>query len=129
MPFMSRIDNKSVVRFTNYTKYDRRKALKRFLDASCLRHQLDVEEDMEQLENDPMTSRFLVANQSSYSRAVDHVMKTFVTREQELNNVDIRGQDNDKLKMFLENPHSTALLFQNHYKFDQRNPRAHELSR
>ena len=129
MPFMSCIDNKPVVRFTNYTNYNRREALKRFLDASYLRHQLDVEEDMEQLENDPMTSRFLVVNQSSYGRAMDHVMKTFVTREQELNNVDIKGQDNHKLKVFLENPHSTALLFQDHYKFDQRNPRARELSR
>ena len=83
MPFMRRIGDKPVVRFTNYDKYDRREALKKFLDASYLRHQLDVEEDMEQLENDPMTSRFLVANQSSYGRAMDHVMKTFVTREQE----------------------------------------------
>ena len=33
------------------------------------------------------------------------------------------------LKVFLENPNSTVLLFQDHYKFDQRNPRAHELSR
>ena len=66
MPFIRRIDKKPVARFTNYNKYDRREALKKFLDASYLRHLLDVEEDMEQLENDPMTSRFLVANQSSY---------------------------------------------------------------
>ena len=31
--------------------------------------------------------------------------------------------------MFLENPNSTALLFQDHCKFDQRNPRDSELSR
>ena len=71
MPFMRHIDNKPVVRFTICDKYDRREALKKFLDASYLRHQLDVEEDMEQFENDPMTSRFLVANQSSYGRAMD----------------------------------------------------------
>ena len=129
MPFMRRIDEKPVVRFTNYDKYDRREVLKKFLDASNFRHQLDVEEDMEQLENDPMTSRFLVANQSSYGRAMDHVMKTFATREQELKNVDIRGQSNPKPEVFLENPKSTALLFQDHYKFDQRNSSARELSR
>ena len=84
---------------------------------------------MEQLENDPMTSRFLVANQSSYGRAMDYVIKTFVTREQELSNVDIRGHNDPKPKVFLENPNSTTLLFQGHYKFDQRNPRALELSR
>ena len=77
---MRHIDNKPVVRFTNYNKYDRRETLKKFLDASYLRHQLDVEEDMEQLENDPMTSRFLVAHQSSYGRVTVHVMNTFVIR-------------------------------------------------
>ena len=71
MPFMRHIDNKPVVRFTIYDKYDRREALKKFLDAIYLRHQLDVEKEMEQLENDPMTIRFLVANQSSYGRAMD----------------------------------------------------------
>ena len=82
MPFMRRIDDKPVFRYTNYHKYDKREALKFFLDTSYLRCQLDVEEDMEHFQNDPMTSRFLVANQSSYGRAMDHdVMKTFVTRK------------------------------------------------
>ena len=65
-----------------------------------MRHQLDAKEDTEQLENDPMTSRFLVTNQSSYSRAMDHVMKSFVTREQKLSNVDIRGLNDPKLRYF-----------------------------
>ena len=56
-------------------------------------------------------------------------MKTFVTREEELSNVDIRGQNDPKPKVFLENSNSSALLFQGHYEFDQRNPRAGELSR
>ena len=84
---------------------------------------------MEQLENDPMASRLLVANQISDGRAMDHVMKTFVTGEQELSNVDIGGQNNPKPKVFLKNPNSTALLFQDHYKFDQKNPRCPKLSR
>ena len=118
-----------MVRFTNYNKNNRREAFKKFQDASYLRNQLDVKEDMEHLENDPMTSRFLVANQSSYGKAMDHVMKTFATREQELSNVDNRGQTNPKPKVFLEKPNSTALLFQDHQKFDQRNPRPCKLSR
>ena len=60
---------------------------------------------------------------------MDHAMKAFVTREQELSNVDIRGQNNPTLKVVLENAKSTALLFQDHYKFDQRNPRARQLGR
>ena len=47
-----------------------------------------------------MISRCLVANQSSYSRDMDHVMETFVTREQELNNVDIKGPNDPKLRYF-----------------------------
>ena len=75
-----------------------------------------------------MTNRFLVANQSLYGRAMDHVMKTFVSMEQVLSNVEIRGQNYPKPKVFLENPNSVVLLFQVHYKFDQRNPRARKLS-
>ena len=75
-----------------------------------------------------MTNRFLVANQSLYGRAMDHVMKTFVSMEQVLSNVEIRGQNYPKPKVFLENPNSVAVLFQVHYKFDQRNPRARKLS-
>ena len=101
MPFMRRIDDKPVLRFTNYDQYNKKETLKKFLGASYLRHQLDVKEDMEQLENDQMTSRLLVANQSSYGRAMDHVMKTFVTREQELSNMDISGQNDPKPRVFL----------------------------
>ena len=75
-----------------------------------------------------MTNRFFVANQSLYSRAMDHVMKTFVSMEQLLSNMVIRGQNYPKPKVFLENPNSIALLFQVHYIFDQRNPRARKLS-
>ena len=53
------------IRFPNYDKYDRRKALKKFLDPSYLRHQIDDEEDMGNFKNDLVTSRFMVATQSS----------------------------------------------------------------
>ena len=76
MPFMRHIDDKPVVRFTNYDKYSRREALKKFLGDSYLRYHLDIKENMEQFENDLMTSRFLIANQSSFGRAMDHVMRT-----------------------------------------------------
>ena len=118
MPFMRHIDDKPVVRFTNYDKYSRREALKKFLGDSYLRYHLDIKENMEQFENDLMTSRFLIANQSSYGRAMDHVMRT------EVSNMDIRCQNNPKPKVFLENSNSTTLPFQDLYKFAQRNPRA-----
>ena len=88
------------------TKYDRRKALKKFLDASYLRHKIDDGEDMENFENDPVTSRFVEAPQSSYRPRMDEAMKAFVTREQELSNIEIREQNDSKLKIFAENPNS-----------------------
>ena len=48
----------------------------------------------------PWIGRFLVANQNSYSGDMDHLMKTFVTTEQELNNVDVKGPNNSKLRYF-----------------------------
>ena len=57
---------------------------------------------------------------------MDEAMKTFVTRKQELSNVDFRGQNKYQPRVFRENPNSQALFFQDHYDFDERNPRARE---
>ena len=43
--------------------------------------------------------------------------------------MDIRGQNNPKSKVFLEDLNSTTLLLKDHYEFGQRNPRTPELSR
>ena len=61
-------------------------------------HKIDDEEDMENFENDPITSRFMMVTQSSYGRMIDEVMKTFVTRQQELTNVEIREKMTLNLK-------------------------------
>ena len=117
------------IRFTNYDKYDRRKTLKKFLDGSYLRHKIDDEEDTENFENDPVTSRFVMATQSSYGRMMDGAMKTFVTTEQGLSNVEIRGKNDPKPKIFTENPNSFALFFKDLYKFNNRNPKAKAFSK
>ena len=124
--FMRRTDKKPKIRFTNYGKYDRREALETFLDASYFRHALDKEEEVQKLKNDPLITQFLIANDSSYSRTMDEAMKTFVTRKQELSNVDFRGQNKYQPRVFRENPNSQALFFQDHYNIDERNPRARE---
>ena len=126
LPFMRRTVKRSKIRFTNYDKYDRREALETFLDASYFRHALDKEEEMQKLESDPLTTQFLIANHSSYGRAMDEAMKTFVTRKQELSNVDFGGQNEYQPRTFRENPNSQALFFQDHYNFDERNPSARE---
>ena len=87
---------------------------------------LDKEEEMQKLENDPLTTQFLIANDSSYGRTMDGAMKTFVTRKQKLSNVDFRGQNKYQLRVFRENPNSQALFFQDRYNFDERSHRARE---
>ena len=117
---------KKKIRFTNYDRYDRRKALKKFLDGSYLRHKIDDEEDTENFEYDPVTSRFMMVTQSSYGRRMDWAMKIFATREQELSNVEIRGKNDPQPKIFSENPNSFALFFKDLYKFHNRNPKVKE---
>ena len=76
-----------------------------------------------------ITSRFMMVTQSSYGRVIDEVMKTFVTREQELTNVEIRGKNDPKPKIFAENPNSFALFFKDLYRFDNRNSKAKAFSK
>ena len=96
------------------------------MDASYFREALDKEEEMQKLENDPLTTQFLIANDSSYHRAMDEAMKNFVMRKQELTNVDFKGQNKYQPRVLTENPNSQALFFQGLYNFDKRNPRARE---
>ena len=103
MPHMKLLDDdRKKIRFTNYDKYDRRKAHKKFLDASYLRHKIDDEEDVKNIVNDLVTSRFMMMTQSSYGQMIDEAMKTFVTREQELSSVEIRGKMTLNLKYLLK---------------------------
>ena len=55
---------------------------------------------------------------------MEEAMKTFVTRKQELSNVEIRGKNDPKSKIFAENPNSFTLFFKDLHKFDNRNPKA-----
>ena len=64
LPFMRCTDKGPKIRFTNCDKYDRRETLETFLDASYFRHALDKEEEIQKLENDPLTTQFLIANDS-----------------------------------------------------------------
>ena len=93
-------DRRTKIRFTNYDKHNRREVLKNFLDVSYFRHAVDEEEEIERLENDPLPAQFLIANNSKYGRAMDEPMKTFVTRKQELSNVDFRGAKSINRKFF-----------------------------
>ena len=65
------------IKFINYDRYDRREALKKILDASYVRYKLNADEDMEAIDSDSALRNLFVAGQSSYSRIMNTVMKTF----------------------------------------------------
>ena len=112
------------IRFTNYDKHDRREALKKFLDVSFVRHKLETDEELELIENDPTMKNFLTANHSSCGNMLRTAMSSLVTKNQKLSSTDIRGQIDPRPRVLMENPNVFALLFQDKYKHDNKNPRA-----
>ena len=74
---MRRTDKRSTTRFINYDKYGRREALETFLDAIYFRNVFDKEEEMQNLENDPLIAQFLIANDNSYGWAMDEAIRVF----------------------------------------------------
>ena len=105
LPFLtSNDDHVKKIKFTIYDRYDRREALKKFLDASYVRYKLDADED-------PTLRNVFVAGQSSYGRMMNTAMKTFVTKGQKLMGTDIRGVKDRRPRVLMENPNSYALFF------------------
>ena len=125
LPFLNTDDSHvRKIRFTNYDKHDRREALKKFLDVSFVRHKLEADEELELIENDPTMKNFLTANHSSYGNMLRTAMSSLVTKNQKLSSTDIRGQIDPRPRVLMENPNAFALLFQDKYKHDNKNPRA-----
>ena len=125
LPFLNTDDSHiRKIRFTNYDKYDRREALKKFLDVSFVRHKLEADEELELIENDPTMKNFLTANRSSYGNMLRIAMSSFVTKNQKLSSTDVRGQIDPRPRDLMENPNVFALLFQDKYKHGNKNPRA-----
>ena len=112
------------IRFTNYDKHDRREALKKFLDVSFVRHELEADKELELIKNDPTMKNFLTANHSSYGSMLRKAISLFVTKNQKPSSTDIRGQIDPRPRVLIENPNVFAVLFQDKYKHDNKNPRA-----
>ena len=125
LPFLNTDDSHvRKLRFANYDKQDRREALKKFLDVSFVRHKLEADEELELIENDPTMKNFLTANHSSYGNMLRTAMSSLVTKNQKLSSTDIREQIDPRPSVLMENPNAFALLFQDKYKHDNKNPRA-----
>ena len=125
LPFLNTDDSHvRKIRFANYDKHDRTEALKEFLDVSFARHKLEADEELELIENDPTMKNFQTANHSSYRNMLRTAISSFVTKNQKLSSTDIREQIDPCPKVLMENPNAFALLFQDKYKHDNKNPRA-----
>ena len=68
--------------------------------------------------------KLLTANHSSYGNMLRTAMSSFVTKNQKLSSTDIRGQIDPRPRVFMKNPNAFALLFQDKYKHNNKNPRA-----
>ena len=107
LPFLtSNDDHVKKIKFTNYDRYDRRDALKNFLDSIYVRYKLDVDEDMESIESHPTLRNIFVAGQSSYGCMINTAMKTFVIKDQKLTGTDIRGVNDPRPRLLIENRNS-----------------------
>ena len=73
-------DDVKKIRFTSHDKYNRREALKKFLDIIYLRCKIESDKDMEMIESNPVLKNYMMANQSSYDLMMNDAIKSFVTR-------------------------------------------------
>ena len=124
LPFLnSDDDHVKKIRFTNYDKYDRREALKRFLNMNY-RDKVEADEELELIENNPTMKNFLTTKHISYGNMINTAMKLFVTKNQRLSSTDIRGKIDPQPRVLMENPNAFAPLFKDKYKHNNKNPRA-----
>ena len=88
---MWQTDRKRKYRFPNYDQYDRREALKTFLQPSFFLNGNDEEEYVQDMLENPTIAKFAIANHSAYGTAMDHALRTFVNNRGGLTNTTIWG--------------------------------------
>ena len=64
-----------------------------------------------------------MATQSDYGYMLDNSIRSFVSKEEMLTDVDIRGIKDHRPREMMENPNFFALLFQENYKCNNKYPR------
>ena len=125
---MRQTNTKHKYRFPNYDQYDRREALKTFLQPSFFLNGNDEEDYVEEMLENPTVAIFAIANHSAYGTAMDHALKTFVDNGgTTLTNTTIREINNPKPQHVMENPSTFSLLFKHKYNFNERNPKTRSI--
>ena len=128
LSFMRQTNRKRKHRFPNYDQYDRREALKTFVQPSFILNGNAEEYYVEEILEHPTVAKFAIANHSAYRTAIDHALKTFVdNREGTLTNTTIRRINDPKPQHLMENPSTFPLLFKDKYNFKERNPKTRSI--
>ena len=120
---MRQTNRKRKYRFPNYDHYDRREALKTFLQPSFFLNGNDGEEYVQDMLENLTVAKFAITNHSAYGTAMDHALRTFVHSRGGLTNTTIQGIKDSKHKHLMENPNTFSLFFKNKYNFNERNPK------
>ena len=77
LPFMQQANRKRKYEFPNYDQYDRREALKTFLQQSFFLNRNDEKEYFQDILKNPTVAKFAFANHSAHGAAMDHAYEDF----------------------------------------------------
>ena len=127
LSFMRQTSRKRKYSFPNYDHYDRREALKTFLQPSFFLNGNDEEEYVRDMLENPTIAKFATANHSAYGTAMDHALRAFVDNKGGLTNTTIQGINDSKPKHLMENPNTFSLFFKNKYNFNKRDPKTRSI--
>ena len=77
-----------------------------------MRQRLEADDDIEELERDPVLRNYLNAARSNYRKILDNTIRSFVSKQERLTDVGICFIKDYRPRALMENPNSFALLFQ-----------------
>lgn len=111
------------MKLRNYDGCNRTKIMKDLLNISFMKQRLEEHDDIEEVESDPVLRNYLMATQNDYGQMFDDTVRSFLSKEGLLTDVDIRGIKDTRQRELMENPNFFASLFQENYKHDYKNPK------
>ena len=81
-----------------------------------------MDENFEMLEKDSKVRDYLMASLRQHSRILEEAIRTYITKDGDLTRTGLRGIKDPRPRSFMENSNPLSLVFQDYYKFDNRNP-------
>ena len=81
------------------------------MNINYFRQRLEADDDIEDVEKGPVLRNYLMATQSDYGEVLDDTIRSFVSKEETLTDVDIQGINVQRPRELMVNLNSFALLF------------------